>query len=263
MFIRTSLFLVITVCATNLLNCRLHAQTPTEASKQMSAEERLAASAQLYKNVKTYRDEGILMQELNLQGRKLVSEKPFKTAFERGGRFRWQFRHSSVPGAKPDQLFVIWSADGKSFDSKWTVTKKQQTGQSLDMPLASAAGISSGAATAIIPLLDVSSGKSALVILSTDLVKPEDKGQEDIDKVACTKIAGEAKAGGAKVVLWIDDTGLIRKMTNEMTVDPAKLPAGANPIPKTPAFTSFTTIMIKPIINEVKIDDANFAKEEK
>ena len=264
MFMQRSLLVVLAFCA---FDATVRAQTPiansTSADTKLTAQDRLAASTSLYKSVTTYRDDGLLTQEMNVQGQQIKSEKPFNTAFERGGRFRWQFRHSASPGAKPNQLFAIWSADGKSFESIWTLNGKHQTGQKLDMPLASATGISSGATTAIIPLLHIDKNGPTLGIMTTDLLKPEDAGQEEVDKVKCWKISGRAKVGDTKVTLWIDGQGLIRKIYNETVVDPAKLPATAIAIPKTPAFTSYTTMIFKPVINESKIDDSKFAQEDK
>jgi hypothetical protein len=237
---------------------------PTAANTELTAQDRLAVSTRLYKSVVTYRDDGLLIQELSVQGRQIVSEKLFNTAFERGGRFRWQFQHSATPGAKPDQLFEIWSTDSKSFDSYWTLTRKGQTGQKLTMPLASATGISSGAATAIIPLLNIENDGLAFRVMTTDLLEPEDKGQEEIEKTKCWKISGKARFGDTKVTLWLDGEGLIRKIYNETIVDPAKLPARTNKaIPTSEAFTAYTTITFNPIINEAKIDDSKFAREDK
>jgi hypothetical protein len=98
--------------------------------------------------------------------------------------------------------------------------------------------------------------------MTTDLLKPEDAGQEEVDKVTCWKISGKAKVGDTKFTLWIDGQGLIHKIYKESVVDPAKLPATALAIPKTPAFTSYTMIL-KPVINESKIDDSKFAQEVK
>ena len=265
MYMLRRLFLGLTFCA---FNTTALAQTPnansTSTDTELTAQDRLAASSSLYKSVRTYRDDGLLTQELSVQGRQIKSEMPFNTAFERGGRFRWQFRHSSSPGAKPDQLYAIWTTDKKSFDSLWTLTGKLQTGQKLDMPLAGATGISGGAATAIIPLLHIDKDVSAWGLMTTDLLKPEDKGQEEVDKVKCWKINGKAKFGDTKVTLWIDGDGLIRKIYNETVVDPAKLPAAASKaIPKTPTFTTYTTMIFKPVINEAKIDDSKFTQEDK
>jgi hypothetical protein len=265
MYMQRRLFLGLTFCAfnTNVLAQMPNAQT-TSVDTELTAQDRLAASTSLYKSIRTYRDNGLLTQELSVQGRQLKSEMPFNTAFERGGRFRWQFRHSATPGAKPDQLFAIWSSDSKTFDSFWTLNSKSQTGQKLDMPLASATGISGGAATAIIPLLHIEKDGSAWGMMTTDLLKPEDQGQEDVDKVKCWKIHGKAKFGDTKVTLWIDGEGLIRKIYNETVVDPAKLPAAASKaIPKTPAFTTYTTMIFKPVVNEAKIDDSKFTQEDK
>lgn len=268
MAMQRRLFLGLTFCAICAICETARAQTsnanPTLAETELSAQDRLAASARLYKNVRTYRDDGLLTQELSIQGRKIKSEMPFNTAFERGGRFRWQFRHSATPGAKPDQLFAIWSPDGKLFDSSWTLTSHRQSGQKLDMPLASATGISGGAATAIIPLLHIDKDGSAWGLITTDLLMPENKGQEEVNEVKCWKIIGKARVGDTKVTLWIDGEGLIRKIYNETVVDPSKVPASASKaIPKMPAFTVYTTMIFKPVVNEANIDDSKFTKEEK
>lgn len=265
MSMQRRLFLGLSFCA---IGVAAHAQSPnsisSSADTSLTAQDRLDAATNLYKSLKTYRDDGLLTQELVLPGQQIKSDKPFNTAFERGGRFRWQFRHSASPRAKPDQLFAIWSTDGKSFDSYWTLNQRKQAGQSLDMPLASATGISGGAATAIIPLLQIESSESVWGLSTTDLLKPEDIGQEEVDKVKCWKISGNAKFGDTKVTLWIDNQSLIRKIYNETVVDPSKLPAAAKKAaPNTPAFTSYTTIILNPVINETKIDDTKFTKEEK
>ena len=264
MAMQRRLFLGLTLCEIcGTARAQTSNDNPDSAEMELSARDRLAASARLYKSLQTYRDDGLLTQELSVQGRKIKSEMPFNTAFERSGRFRWQFRHSATPGAKPDQLFAIWSSDGKSFDSSWTLTGQRQTGQKLDMPLASATGISGGAATAIIPLLHIGKDGSAWGLITTDLLNPENRGQEEVDKVRCWKISGNAKFGETKVSLWIDGEGLIRKIYNETVVDPAKIPAPTSKgIPKTPAFTAYTTMIFKPVVNEANIDDSKFTKEE-
>ncbi len=154
---------------------------------------------------------------------------------------------------------------GQLFDSLWTLTGKREKDQRLDMPLAGATGISGGAATAIIPMLHVAKDGSRWGTTTTDLLNPVDKGQEETDEINCWKIEGKAKFGDTKVTLWIDDDGLIRKIYNETVVDPAILPAEAKArLPAThamPAFTTFSTITIKPFINELKIDDSMFTTE--
>ena len=141
MLLQRSLLAVLAFCASD---ATVRAQTPiansTSADTKLTAQDRLAASTSLYKSLTTYRDDGLLTEEMNVQGQQIKSEKPFNTAFERGGRFRWQFRHSTSPGAKPNQLFAIWSADGNSFESIWTLNGQHQKGQKLDMPLATATG---------------------------------------------------------------------------------------------------------------------------
>ena len=236
---------------------------PAEKASPTVAE-RLAASAKVYASAKTYRDDGLVVSEMDVQGRTITSNLPFETAFERGGRFRWQFRHSATPGAAPDQRYTIWSADGESFNSFWTLTGAKKEDMDISGAIAGPTGVSGGAATAIIPMLRVSPGGSRWGGRTTDIEDPADKGQEATDGVQCRKIEGTERFSNGKVTLWIDDAGLIRKIRQERTIDPSKLPKeamkGREPGPK---FSTVTTITIKPVINEAKIDDVKFAPNEK
>lgn len=230
--------------------------------KALTAKERLAASAKFYSELKTYRDEGTLTQEIDAQGQNIKRSMPFTTAFERTGRFRWEFRHSATPGAKPDQAYTVWSADGKSFDSYWTLTKEVESGLEQSMAFAGPTGISGGLTMEIIPLLKIgreaNKDKPEVVAESgaTDLTDPADKGTEKVDGVECFKVEGARRLIGDRVTLWIDAEGLIRKIDRDTVVDPSKLPDDA---PKMPKFSVRTTITFKPVINEKKIDDASFA----
>ena len=234
----------------------------TSASSELTAQDRLAASTSLYKSIRTYRDNGLITHEMSIQGQRTKREMPFSTAFERGGRFRWQFRYSATPGATPDQLFAIWSADCKSFEASRVFYRESPTDRKLNMPLATANGISGGAAIALIPLLHIEKDGSYLGPMTTDLLKPEYDGIEEVDQVKCWKIKGKAKLGKIDVTLWIDGEGIIRKIYNEMVVDPARVFAGES-FPSTPAFTKYTIITIKPVINEPKIDDSKFSQRKK
>lgn len=233
------------------------------ANAALSVTDRLEASATLYREARTYRDEGTLTLVMDTNGRKVTDTKTFTTAFERHGRFYWQFRHSGIPGQILSHQYAIWSSDGDSFDSSWTLDNSHKQGQGLHTPLAGATGISGGAATAIVPLLHVSSERMRWGLMTTDLLEPSDAGKEVVDGVECWKIEGKARFGEAKVMLWLDDAGLIRKTYWEMVVDPVKLPPDAVRGHEVQKFTTFTTITIKGVINEDKIDDSYFGRDEK
>ena len=237
------------------------AQPPAEvkappAAERPTAASVLAQSAAGYAKAKTYRDEGTLTQVMHLKGADVTSTIHFSTAFERDARFKWEFRHSTVPGNAVDQQFMIFSKDCKEFTRSWTLDGKTESHEGLQMPLAMATGVSAGAATAIVPMLALDSGGWGTA--STSIDNPADAGYEAVDGVACKKITGVERFMEAKVTLWIDRDGLIRKIIKETVIDPAKLPAEAG-VPRTPKFTTTTTIVIKPRMNEPKLDDAAFA----
>lgn len=232
--------------------------------KAMTAAERLAACAKVYAEAKTYWDEGMITTEMDVSGQMGESPMPFATAFERGGRFRWQFRHGSAADDEPTKRFTIWSVDGKTFNQFWTLDGKLEKTKDLSMPLAGATGISRGGALVVIPMLGVGTQPLMWGGKSTDIVNPKETGKEAVDGVECWKIEGKQKISNFEVSIWIDAEGLIRKRRDVMVVDPAAIPdARRNGRPAIPKFTSTTTISIKPHVNEAKIEDAKFAPDEK
>ncbi len=234
-----------------------------EVVAELTPQQRLDACVKVYKEAKTYRDEGKVTQVLK-SAQTITSVKPFATAFERGGRFRWQFRDSVMPGGKADQKYTIWSTDGKSFSSYWTLMRKRADGQPLSMPLAGATGISSGAATIVVPMLvpdltqDWRSG-------TTQIQSPVDGGRETINGVECWKISGTQEISDAKITLWLGPDHLVRKFHQVQIIDMDNVPPpdGRRPAVKIEKFEAETTIEITPFVNEEKIEDAKFVPDEK
>ena len=226
---------------------------PAKSDKVLTADQKLDACAKMYAAAKTYRDEGAVHTELAVPGQpNNVSDKPFSTVFERNGRFLWEFRASAIPGHKPDQQFVVWSADQKKFHTYWDLGPQRTDQSSFDGAMAGPTGVSGGSATVVIPLLRPEMRWGVRTTRMTDAVE---KGTEILDGTACTVIEG--KLPGATISkLWLDDKLAIRKVFEEKEIDPAKLGGGGN-MPAIPKFTSKTTITLKPVIDE-KIDDAKF-----
>jgi hypothetical protein len=272
--------LACTLAMTNVLSAQTPSSTPApekpaqpstpstgkplvKKENTMTPQEHLTACAKAYADAKTYRDEGTLTQVLETT-QAITSVMPFTTAYERGGRFRWQFQHNAVPGAQPDQKYTIWSADGKVFSSFWTLSKQAKDKQTLMMPLAGATGISGGAATVVVPLLHIDGSTSEWGAGTTSLDSPTDAGTEAIGGVECRKIEGTRSINNAKVTLWIGPDHLIRKVYEVTVVDPAKIPTPrVKGMPNVPKFTVKTSIVITPVVNEKKIEDAKFLPNEK
>ena len=207
----------------------------------MTAQERLAACAKKYASAKTYRDEGTVVSEYKAPGtgQKMANTMPIRTAFERDGRLYWEFRGSATPGKKADQTYAVWSTDQKGFSSYWTLTKQKSTFGDLMMALAGPTGVSSGSALAIIPLLRPDAMGAHTI---TNITEPVDKGADNVDGQACTRIEGKNRAG--PVTLWIDKDHAIRKIVQVMEVDPSKLPTRTGQAMD--KFTSTTTMTFKP-----------------
>ncbi len=103
---------------------------PTNAAEKAptanpTVSDKLKACAERYAKAKSYRDDGKLTQELDVGARTIANDKPFSTAFERDGRFRWQFKGSVTPGAPPNFTYTVWSADQKTYDSFWSMNGQQ------------------------------------------------------------------------------------------------------------------------------------------
>jgi hypothetical protein len=224
------------------------------ATQPADAETMLRAAEKRYSAAKTYRDQGSVRVKMILKSRNIEDERPFSTAFERDGRFRWEFRSSAIPGGKPVQQYALWSRDQKAFESWWDVTRQHQRQNSIDMALAGPTGISGGSATAIIPLLRSTQwgGKR------TSLKAPSVKGAEKIQGVDCTIIEGLDQTG-ASVRLWLDSTFAIRQIFESREIDPAKLPKpeGGPAEPAQEKFTTETTIVIQPTF-DAPIPDKEF-----
>lgn len=223
------------------------AKPATEPAPKTAAE-KLKAAAKRYSDAKTYKDSGeVHIKFVTAQGNR-TDRRPFSTAFERGGRFKWEFRSSAVPGGKPSARYVVWSSDQKSYRSWWDVTKQSDSFEELDSAMAGPTGVSGGSATAIIPLLrpDMRWG-----IKTTQLDGAKEAGTEIIDDAECVVIEGTRPISKDKVRLWLDSTMAIRKIVENAEIDPSKIPGGSGG----EKFTTETTITFKPVFDQPVADE--------
>lgn len=226
---------------------------PPTAAEQAAAQELLKATATKYALAKTYQDEGVVAIVLDTEGDAFKDRKPFSTAFERDGRFRWEFKSSVQVGGKLDQRYVVWSKDGKSFKSTWTIQPgKLSEFESIVSAMAGPTGVSSGSATVVIPLLQPGFN---VRYQTTDLTDAALRGSEMVDGVECTIVHGKQAIDDADVTLWIDGDHAIRKLRALSTVNPASTPAGSPSTEK--AFKVEKVITIKPLF-DAEIPDAAF-----
>ena len=221
-------------------------------TRDAEAESMLRSAEKRYSTAKTYRDEGLVHTKF-LTKSPHEDERPFSTAFERDGRFCWEFRSSAGPGERPTQRYVVWSRDQKTFDTWWDITRKHEQHDSIGMALAGPTGISGGSALAIIPMLC-----SMEPYKRTNLRNPTMKGTEKIQGVDCTIIEGEASYGGS-VRLWLDSSFAIRQIFESREINSAKPPGhdGEPAAMRLDTFVAETTITIRPTF-DAAIDDKEF-----
>lgn len=221
------------------------------ADDELSPEARLAACARKYAECKTYRDEGVVVTEFKTAV-EFTARYPFRTAFERDGRFRWQVQHSIAPGGKPEHTCTVWSDDQKAYRSYWTLMPHEESFNEFTMAMAGPTGISSGAATAIVPLLEP---KIEIQWRTTDVSNPKQTGKDQVDDVDCVVIDGDIPQG--RITLWLDDANAIRKIRKVAELDPSEI-APRKEARRMEKFTTVTTITIKPVFDD-EIDDEHFA----
>ena len=237
---------------------------PAEAGKEKpSANERLEAVRKKYLELKTYRDEGVSDVVLDFGVEPKDSMRTtFTTAFERGGRFRWEGKSTPImapmqPGLNmklPEDSYSIWSTDPKTHFSYWERTGKRKTEQTLAMALEGASGVTNGASSVVAMLLTSDERRS--ISSTIDFESPVEKEPEIVDGARCTVIEGLRKAGSNKpsdVRLWIDENSLIRRVQQTNYIDPARKGPGNSSPPRTVK----VTVNIKPVIDG-KIDDRSF-----
>lgn len=239
-------------------------------ASSMTAQQRLDASIDVYRKARTYRDAGTVTFSRIVGGKEETDKDVlrFRTAFERGGRFRFQFDFRRDPrtgmweSGEANRTFTIWSKDGKLFSSLETPGDAQLDEEKVQLQIASATGISAGAAYTILPRLQIDGGKSPSTSL-IDLTAPKDAGKETIAGVECWKITGETRLAGTTATLWIGTDGLVRRVRRETLVDLGKTKAykdsGRTPPPES---TEITTTDFKPVLNEAKTDANEFAPPE-
>lgn len=227
-----------------------NAPAAAPAAAKLSAPELLDAVREKYAAAKSYADTGVV--KTVLKASTTVNERrPFTTAFERGGRYRWEFRGSAVPGGTPTQRYVVWSRDQKVFESWWDLTKEHDLHETFDAAMAGPTGVSGGSANAIIPILRDKEQPWVLLV-----AMPEDRGNETIAKADCRKIGG-ATDFGDRVTMWIDGDLAIRKIFVVREVDPGKM-KDSNGQPRAgEKFIAETTIELTPEFDQV-IDDKKF-----
>lgn len=168
------------------------------ATDGLTPEQILARMAATYATCKSYHDTGVVTNDFGPHSAgdhfpRHVVVKPFRTAFVRPDRFRFEYDDPT-----PEQRYVIW-ASGDEVRTWWHLKPGVEKPASLDEALAGATGVSSGSAhTVPALLLPVQVGGRKLTTL-TNLTRLPD---EAWDNTPCFKLEG--KYANTPMTLWLE-----------------------------------------------------------
>lgn len=172
------------------------------AADRLSPEAILGRVAKVYAGCRSYRDTGLVHSAYVDHGRTTTEEKPFATAFERGGRFRYEFTDGAT-----GHRFIAWR-DGGDVRVRWDVKPGVERPASLDLAIAGAAGISSLSAHTLPALLLPELHGNRL----TDLQSLKRLDDETLGAVLCYRIEGR-QGNRPPMTVWIDrQTFLVRRI---------------------------------------------------
>jgi len=144
-----------------------------------------------YAGAHSYVDHGTQLTSFSGK-RPFTQHKVFATAFERGGRFRFEYR-AEMPGDD----FIIWS-DSKGTLSSWGIRPGVKQESSLGHAIAAATGVSGSTAHWIPSLLVPELGGRALTRLGAPVRDPDDV----IGGHPCWQIS--ERETSTTLTLWID-----------------------------------------------------------
>ena len=171
------------------------------ASATPTAGQILTRVAATYASCRSYSDTGVVTDRYpGALGH--TTEKPFRTAFVRPDRFRFQFTESKgILGG--DSVDIVWRR-GDDVRTWWDVKPGILRAKSLGDALSTATGVSGGSAHAIPALLaphEVGGRRP------TDVSQPRFLDEARIGASACFRIAG--MYGDAPTTVWVDKGRLL------------------------------------------------------
>jgi hypothetical protein len=134
-----------------LISCSAQALQPDEPiSESPSSAEVLSKVDEVYRNLTTYRDEGVAATKFEQTVAAHMIERHFTTAYLSPGRFRFEFTEPGV--IKGLSQYVVWK-NGEEVKSWWNLRPEVKLHENLDSAIAGATGVSGGTAYTIPSLL--------------------------------------------------------------------------------------------------------------
>jgi hypothetical protein len=204
------------------------ARTAAEDAGPLSGPEILARAGGAYAHCSSYRDAGVVRIEYLEGDWSRVEERPFRTAFVRPDRFRFEFEETTFLGKT--RRYIVWR-DGARVRTWWDLKPGIEERETLDSALAAATGVSGGSAHAIPVLLmpgDVSGRRL------TDMTDVRRVADAEVGGAACVCVEGKY-AGHPRTACFDKATLLVRWIAFETTF---------------PKFTARETTTYEPVIDE-------------
>jgi hypothetical protein len=184
----------------------------------------LLKMARAYRTCRSYRDAGEVRTTLLIQDGRAGNDRPFRTAFVRPDRLRFQFTETGL--GERSTTYVVWT-EGSEVRSWWDGQPGVRDAGSLQAALGVAAAPSGGSSTRVPGLLlPRSIGEGPVVIGAERIQDGSDRG------VSCYRIKGKGQrtpytitqgtqtltVQDESITLWIDRaTLLLRKVEDRKT----------------------------------------------
>lgn len=170
----------------------------------LTASEILERMANAYATCKSYRDAGVVKSVITSASGAHTESLPFRTAFVRPGKFRFEYTASSFGRVR---RYIIWE-DGEAIRKWWDIEPGVQVLGSLNLAIAGATGVSGGSAHTV-PRMLMPLQVTGTVLFQ--LAKAERLPDEQLDDVSCFVVKGKFASRDESV--WIDQrTNFVRKI---------------------------------------------------
>ncbi len=220
------MLLILPPCVFSVAVAVFPQESPTRGDDAALAPETiLLRMARVYRTCRSYRDGGEVRTILLTDGGRAGSDRPFRTAFVRPDRFRFQFTDPGL-GERSSE-YIVWT-DGAVVRSWYDAQPGVRNAGTLQEALRGAAGISGGSSVRVPGLLLPGSiGEGPPIIAAERIQDSSDRG------VPCFRIRGKSQRTpytltmGAQtltvqdesITLWIDRaTLLLRKVEDKKTL---------------------------------------------
>jgi hypothetical protein len=200
-------------------------ESPLSAGEETLAPETiLLRMAKAYRTCRSYRDTGEVRTTLLVQDGRAGNDRPFRTAFVRPERLRFQFTETGL--GERSTTYVVWT-EGSEVRSWWDGQPGVRNAGSLQAALGVAAAPSGGSSTRVPGLLlPRSIGEGPVVIAAERIQDGSDRG------VPCYRIKGKSQrtpytitqgtqtltVQDESITLWVDRARLLlRKVEDRKT----------------------------------------------